>query len=157
MRKAEFDAFGYYRVPGGFALVTRIESIDGTTGLPFKGQARWGATATFAGLSFGSIFTSWRPKGVYRTFVFLLTDDPPMTQPMSSAEALATAQQWAMEGAPSLPPQIKAIRIGPHHVLIVMVYEFEKVEGGATTQFLPSRWPLDQHLSSLGVSLKPIP
>ena len=29
LRQADFDSFGYYRVPGGFALVTRIESLDG--------------------------------------------------------------------------------------------------------------------------------
>jgi hypothetical protein len=38
-----------------------------------------------------------------------------------------------------------------------MVYEFEKVEGGETKHFVPSRWPLDQHLSSLRMSLKPAP
>lgn len=156
IRSAEFDAFGYYRVPGGFALITRIESLDGETGTPLAGAARWGARATYAGLSLSAIFAITRASGFYRVFVFLLTDDPPMTQSVDSAQAFAIAQTWAMEGRPSLPAEIKALPIGQNHVLVVMVYEFEKVDGGETKHFRPSRWPLDQHLSTLGVSLKPV-
>jgi hypothetical protein len=154
MRSAAFDAFGYYRVPGGFALITRIESLDGESGAPLAGAARWGARATYAGLSLSSIFATTRASGFYRVFVFLLTDDPPMTQAVDSAQAFAIAQTWAIEGRPSLPAEIKVLPIGQNHVLVVMVYEFEKVDGGETKHFRPSRWPLDQHLSTLGVSLK---
>ena len=79
-----------------------------------------------------------------------------MTQSVDSAQAFAIAQTWAMEGRPSLPAEIKALPIGQNHVLVVMVYEFEKVDAGETKHFRPSRWPLDQHLSTLGVSLKPV-
>ena len=156
LREGEFESFGYYRVPGGFALVTRIENLDGATGAPLEGRARWATRQVYAGLSFSSIFAITRSAGYYRVFVFLLTDDPPMTQPIDPAQAFTIAQAWATEGRPSLPAEIKALPVGADHVLVVMVYEFEKVEGGETNHFQPSRWPLDQHLSTLGVSLKPV-
>jgi hypothetical protein len=155
LREARFDSFGYYRVPGGFALVTRIENLDGTTGEPFAGAARWATQKVYAGLSFSSIFAITRSAGYYRVFVFLLTDDPKEPQPIDPKKTFEIARTWANEGSPSLPAEVKALRIGPNHVLVVMVYEFEKFEGGETNHFQPSRWPLDQHLSSLGAELKP--
>lgn len=155
LREARFDSFGYYRVPGGFALVTRIENLDGTTGEPFAGAARWATQTVYAGLSFSSIFAITRSAGYYRVFVFLLTDDPKEPQPIDPKKTFEIARTWANEGSPSLPAEVKALRIGPNHVLVVMVYEFEKFEGGETNHFQPSRWPLDQHLSSLGAELKP--
>ncbi|MFY9624994.1 MAG: hypothetical protein WAJ91_11475 [Rhodoplanes sp.] len=152
---ADYDSFGYYRVPGGFALVTRIESLDGATGEPLAGAARWGTRATYAGLSLSSIFAITRSAGYYRVFVFLLTNDPPMTQQTDPGKTLKIAEAWATEGRPSLPADVKSLPVGPNHILVVMVYEFEKFEGGETNHFQPSRWPLDQHLSSLGAELKP--
>jgi len=155
LREARFDSFGYYRVPGGFALVTRIENLDGTTGEPFAGAARWASQKVYAGLSFSSIFAITRSAGYYRVFVFLLTDDPKEPQPIDPEKTFEIARTWANEGSPSLPAEVKALPIGPNHILVVMVYEFEKFEGGETNHFQPSRWPLDQHLSSLGAELKP--
>jgi len=79
-----------------------------------------------------------------------------MTQQVDAEKAFEIAQTWATEGRPSLPAEVKVLPVGPDHVLVVMVYEFEKVEGGETKHFQPSRWPLDQHLSSLGAELKPL-
>jgi hypothetical protein len=155
LREARFDSFGYYRVPGGFALVTRIENLNGTTGEPFAGAARWATQKVYAGLSFASIFAITRTAGYYRVFAFLLTDDPKEPQPIDPEKTFEIARTWANEGSPSLPAEVKALPIGPDHVLVVMVYEFEKFEGGETNHFQPSRWPLDQHLSSLGAELKP--
>ena len=155
LREARFDSFGYYRVPGGFALVTRIENLDGTTGEPFAGAARWASQKVYAGLSFSSIFAITRSAGYYRVFVFLLTDDPKEPQPIDPEKTFEIARTWANEGSPSLPAEVKALPVGPNHILVVMVYEFEKFEGGETNHFQPSRWPLDQHLSSLGAELKP--
>lgn len=155
MRDADFDSFGYYRVPGGFALVTRIENLDGATGAPLEGLARWAMRQVYAGLSFSSIFAISRTAGYYRVFVFALTNDPRKPQPIDSAPVFTIAQAWATEGIPTLPSEIKAMPVGQDHTLIVMVYEFKKVDGGETNHFRPSRWPLEQHLSSLGAELKP--
>lgn len=155
LREARFDSFGYYRVPGGFALVTRIENLDGTTGEPFDGAARWATRQVYAGLSLSSIFAITRSAGYYRVFAFVLTNDPKEPQPLDPEKTLHVAQTWANEGSPSLPGDVKKLPVGPDHVLVVMLYEFEKVEGGETNHFQPSRWPLDQHLSSLGAELKP--
>lgn len=155
LREARFDSFGYYRVPGGFALVTRIENLDGTTGEPFAGSARWATRQVYAGLSFSSIFAITRSAGYYRVFAFVLTNDPKEPQPLDPEKTFDIARTWANEGSPSLPAEVKALPVGPDHVLVVMLYEFEKVEGGETNHFQPSRWPLDQHLSSLGAELKP--
>lgn len=155
LREARFDSFGYYRVPGGFALVTRIENIDGATGEPLAGAARWATQKVYAGLSLASIFAITRTAGYYRVFAFLLTDDPKEPQPIDPEKTFEIARTWANEGSPSLPAEVKVLPVGSNHILVVMVYEFEKFEGGETNHFQPNRWPLDQHLSSLGAELKP--
>lgn len=155
MKAASFDAFGYYRVPGGFALVTRVEALDGATGKPLPGDKRWGTYSSYAGVCFTCVFALTRSRGHYRIFVFALTDDPRMGSRISSAEMYRLATKWSIEGALALSPEIKAIPVGNQHMLIVMVYEFEKVDGGQTTHFFPSRWSLDIHLSSINASLKP--
>lgn len=144
--------FGYYRVPGGFALITRMEKLDTSTGGPLNGSSRWGPPAHYVNVKFEDIFAITRSIGYYRIFAFIVTDDPPFTKP--SSETYNYAERWAREGAPALPSEIKNHPIQSKHVLIVMVYEFEKTDGGNTKHVMSSRWSLDEHLRSLSVSLK---
>src|SRR5215510_14305544 len=161
LRRAEFDSWGYFRAPGGFALVTRVERLDGETGKQLAGDQRWSDRVAYASISPGAIlsaiFATSRPRGYYRVFVFLVTDDPPMTRPAGAAETFATASRWAMFGRSSLPNAIRTQPVTANHELIVLVYEFEKVQGGETTHYSPSRWSLDHHLETLGLSFKQRP
>lgn len=161
LRRAEFDSWGYFRAPDGFALVTRVERLDGETGKQLAGDQRWSDRVAYASISPGAIlsaiFATSRPRGYYRVFVFLVTDDPPMTRPAGAAETFATASRWAMFGRSSLPNAIRTQPVTANHELIVLVYEFEKVQGGETTHYSPSRWSLDHHLETLGLSFKQRP
>ncbi|MGZ8367258.1 MAG: hypothetical protein ACXWVK_00760, partial [Rhodoplanes sp.] len=116
LRDADFDSFGYYRVPGGFALVTRIENLDGATGAPLEGLARWAMRQVYAGLSFSSIFAISRTAGYYRVFVFALTNDPRKPQPIDSAAMFTIAQAWVdrRHSHASIGNQSYAGRAGSH-------------------------------------------
>ena len=157
LREARFDSFGYYRVPG---VARRLcpGHADRKPRWHNRRAFRWrralGVAEGLRGLEF-FLFAITRSAGYYRVFVFLLTDDPKEGQPIDPVKSFEISRTWANEGSPSLPAEVKALPIGPNHILVVMVYEFEKFEGGETNHFQPSRWPLDQHLSSLGAELKP--
>ena len=85
LRQADFDSWGYFRAPNGFALVTRVERLDGNTGLALAGDARCSDRTASASILPGAtrrvIFLTSRPTGYYRVMVFIATDDPPMTRP----------------------------------------------------------------------------
>lgn len=154
---ARYDAWGFYEVPNGFALVTRMEALDPGTGVPLAGDARWGTWEPYARLSIADIFALTRARGVYRIFAFVLTDQPVETHVASPDQTFEVAQRWAVQGADTLPADIRERPVGPGHTLLVMVYEFEKSGAGDTKHFLPSRWTLDRHLASIQVALKARP
>lgn len=156
---ATFDSFAYYPIKGGFALATRIEKLDTSTGKPLSGEARWGSGPEYVTSGyvdyFYRIFATSRPKGFYRAFVFALTTDPRMGARIPAVELHGLAEVWGIQGDPSLSSEIESLPVSAEHDLIVMVYEFEVTKGGPTKHYKRSRWSLDHHLSSLRVLLKP--
>jgi hypothetical protein len=154
LRGADFDTWGYFRTPGGFALVARAERLDPHTGTPLAGRERWSDQLSAAGITLGSIFAWSRPRGLYRTFVFILTDDPPMSRPLGPTETRELLGRWALTGRTSLPVSVQAEPLGAGHQLVVLVYEFEKAADGETAHNVPSRWSLDHHIETLRMSLK---
>jgi hypothetical protein len=156
LTKAEFDTWGYFRTPGGFALVTRTERLDAATGRPLAGHQRWSDQIAPAGIALSTIFGWSRPRGLYRVLVFILTDDPPMSRPLGAAETYELTRRWPLTGRASLPAAVRADVVGQSHQLVVLVYEFEKGQGSTTTHNVPSRWSLDHHLQTVRMSLKPL-
>ncbi|MFD2180581.1 hypothetical protein [Rhodoplanes azumiensis] len=155
---ADFDQINYYAVPGGFALVTRIERLDAVTGRPLAKPDRWPSRAVVAsaGISFWDIFGLVRTPGYHRIIVFVLTNKAVEMRPVGDDELQRLTEAWAQQGADFLDPEIRALPVTPHHALLVLVYEFERT-GEETRHLRPSRWTLDEHLESIGASLKALP
>jgi hypothetical protein len=158
LRQAQIESWGYYLVADGFAITTRVEQIDETTGVPLAGAQRWSSDAeprmalpTFL----GGLFTFRRPVGAYRTFVFVVTTDPVVSAPVpDEAELFKIAQKWAPTGAPSLPEKLQHWPLNDGYQLIVLIYEFDHVDSGRSHIYTPSRWSYDAHIRSAGIVLE---
>jgi hypothetical protein len=152
---AALDACGYaerawFSIPGGFALVTRLEQIN-DDGTPKSGAARWAAEPPrqIAGIRdyMRALFSA--PGGRFRVVVFLVTDEP--VGGGTPAPARAEAVGWLREGALSLPPEIAAQPLGDAHQAYAYIYEFEK-QGDAEARFLAeSRLTAQAHLNAAGL------
>ena len=157
LRNARFESWGFYRTPGGFAVVTRVEQLDSQSGMPLAGTARFPSEPRVASTNiFDALFTIRRPEGFYRTFAFVLTTDVRPGAPVTDEEQmLRIARGWAMAGAPDLPNELRGETISDAHRLFVLVYEFEHAVGGATHLIAPSRWSFDDHVRSAGIVIRP--
>lgn len=151
-----FDAAGYversyYRIPGGFALVSRIEHIraDAT---PFASPQRW--TVDSPQMREGlidfirALFNA--PPGFYRVIVFTVTD-----RDFSAREEAPTseeAQRWVSGGALRLPAEIGAQPYSTQHFASALIYEFERrADQPEASVRVPSDSPGRTHLERAGL------
>jgi hypothetical protein len=125
-----FDAAGYgersyYRIPGGFALVSRIEQIHADA-TPFEPPARWAAATPEVreGLIdfIRALFNA--PPGYYRVIVFAVTDQDfaASAREPTSEEAM----EWLSGGTLRLPAGIGELPYSPRHYTTALIYEFER-------------------------------
>lgn len=122
-----YERFAYFRVPGGFALVTQLEQIQ-ENGEPVKpSSARWNAAiagprpfdlATYIHRLF------FARVGYYRVLVFTVLGEPITL----GGDTLAEDPDWIGEGATGLPRVLKEERFTEDHDVTVLVYEFERHE-----------------------------
>jgi hypothetical protein len=156
LNRAKYESWGYYLAADGFAVATRVEQLDNSTGVPLAGAGRWPSDPRLASSSgfLGGLLTFSRPVGAYRTFVFVVTTDPVISQPTTDeAKFFEIARHWAPQGAPSLPDNLRRLSLGAGYQLIVFVYEFEHAAGGKTQLNVPGRWSFDAHLANAGIVL----
>ncbi len=122
---AGYGESSYYRIPGGFALASRIEHIraDAT---PFAAPERWAVDTPRVREGFidyiRALFNA--PPGFYRVIVFVVTD-----QDFAAAEQAPTsaeARAWVTGGGLRLPERIATQPYGPHHYTSALIYEFER-------------------------------
>lgn len=125
-----FDAAGYgersyYWVPGGFALVSRLEQIrpDAT---PLAPPARWAVDTPAVRAGFidhiRALFNA--PPGFYRVIVFVVTD-----QDFAAGEREPTSREartWISSGALRLPASVGAQPYTAEHYTTALIYEFER-------------------------------
>ncbi|MBB5340040.1 hypothetical protein [Tunturiibacter gelidoferens] len=116
----------YYSVPGGFALVTRIEQID-STGAPLPPPDRWAlgkvqlrqpSLQEWAKALFNA-----RP-GFYRVIVFVISN-----KPFSQSGAMpdqTQARQWITEGSNVLDSSVASTPIAPGYNCTALIYEFRR-------------------------------
>lgn len=139
--------YGYYPVPGGFALATRLERIhpDGRAyGEP--GRWQWGQGA-LTGFDLGSYVRALFDveRGYFRVIVFLVTDAPFETA--AEAPSAEQALAWPGQGAPGLPAALRAARYGDEAYTAALVYEFESRGRGHAASFkTQSRLTGEAHL-----------
>jgi hypothetical protein len=149
--RAGYVERSYYWVPGGFALVSRIEQIrpDAT---PVDPPARWAIDSpqVRTGLIdyIRALFDA--PPGFYRVIVFAVTDQDFAAgpRPPSSAEA----QAWASSGSLRLPAALGSRPYTQDHYTTALIYEFERRADRAEAEIrTPSNTPGQVHLQSTGL------
>ena len=131
--QAGYEPPGYYAIPGGFALATRMEQIE-ADGTPVDAAQRWSTDAplpriTSLGDYLRALFTA--PEGYYRVLVFTFTD-----QPVAAASVKASdvdAQAWGALGGDHLPDSVASLPFSRRHRCLVLVYEFQKRAGSDAT------------------------
>jgi hypothetical protein len=142
----------YFGVPGGFALVTRLEQIN-PDGSSKSGDDRWATTTgplhkfsldAYLKALFGSA------PGYFRVIVFTVTDQPfsvtgnPITE--------GTAIGWLGEGLNRLSGEIAVLPYTANHACTALIYEFETAGGAnAPTVIVPGRLGGLVHLQKLGI------
>ena len=112
--EAAFDRTGYgersyYWVPGGFALVSRIEQISADAS-PIDPPARWAIETPRVRAGFvdhiRALFNA--PPGFYRVIVFAVTDQDFAAG--SRTPSSTEARTWASSGSLRLPAEVGAVR-----------------------------------------------
>ena len=143
-------AYGFYRAPNGFAVVSRLERIgdDGTRigddGLPAPAAGEpFRFNATMAALAAA-------PAGFYRIIVFLVSDGTlvPSARPLQEAEAGALVDG----GASALPDDFNDRPLTDAHFVTALIYEFRRGEAERDVATLyPGRFNGVDHLRSAGL------
>lgn len=124
--QAGYGEKSFYRVPDGFAMVSRIEQFypDGT---PKEPPDRWAATVrpprNFSLTSyFEALFTA--QEGHYRIIVFIVTSQPFGQTPQAVTPDEANA--WVAKGSQVLPATYRELPYTDNHYCIALIYEFEQ-------------------------------
>ena len=136
LSRAGYDDVGYYGVPGGFALVTRLEQVD-AGGRALGGSARWSTRVQPAGgfslLRLIRALVAAEP-GHFRTLLFIVTSQPFATS--ARRAKLETISQWSSAGLNLLPPPVSRQSFTGDHRVTALVYEFEKAPGAREASLL---------------------
>lgn len=151
-----FDAAGYaersyYRIPGGFALVSRIEQIREDAS-PFLPPARWAVGAARVREGFidhiRALFNA--PPGFYRVIVFAVTDEDFAAG--ARAPTATEAREWITGGGLRLPEGIALQPYGARHYTTALIYEFERRgEQAQAAMRVPSPATGRMHLEKAGL------
>lgn len=146
-----FDS-SYYVVPGGFALVTRIEQIndDGTSReepqrwlLEEKRPLKFSLSAFL-----DALFRA--PPGYYRVIVFIVTPNPVVQSETKVKEE--EASRWVGGGADRLPEQIGTLDFSQQYACTALVYEFRRrTESDKPTVLDPGNIQGRTHLMKAGI------
>ena len=126
----------YFQVPGGFAVVTRMEQFnkDGSS----KSEAnRWKTRPvrdeTFSISGYLSSFFTTEP-GYFRLFAFIVTDVV-VTTDQKRLLSREEATNWLNEGACRLPEAISSKPFGKNTGVTALVYEFRVPESNRQPVF----------------------
>ena len=143
----------FYGVPGGFAIVTRMEQFyaDGRSKEP---PARWAADIQPLKLSQTSILgyleaLLWAPPGYYRVVLFVVTSSSWDKPGPKAAEAVVNA--WLDGGQYGLPKTLRGMPFEEECKCIALVYEFKQTVRGQPASFddhsiLPARNHMEKSL-----------
>jgi hypothetical protein len=153
---AALDRAGYversfYRAPGGFALVARLERInaDGSPDPSFRFLSPSADEPFDLGTYVQSLF--FTPEGFYRQIVFVVSD-----QPFTSSGVAPTAgdaDAILARGATGLAQDIEAAPMSEGHQVIALIYEFKKGAADGDVAILnPGRLGAVAHLAASGIA-----
>jgi hypothetical protein len=136
-RSAGYGQLGYYAVPSGFAMATRLEQFD-SDGTPLPIPARWSSDVAppkvFSLVSYLRALFGANP-GHFRVIVFAVTSAPVAADPHKTVNR-DTASLWPTGGASRLPVSYKSIRyVDDEYSCTALIYEFEVDAPGAQPVF----------------------
>jgi len=125
-RNGGYSQTGYYSVPGGFALVSRLEQFK-PNGLPADGPYRWTEqieTPRIFSLDYLAALIKGK-VGRYRVIVFVVSNDF-FSQASGKRVDSELARKLAIEGASALPESVGSLPYTDSHSCTALIYEFEK-------------------------------
>lgn len=151
LRRASYE-YSFYRAPGGFAVVARLERIadDGT---PMTGDTRFLPPDAEAPFSFTDYIAQlfFAPAGYYRMIAFVVTD----RAFAATGKTLAASEAATLltQGAVALPVSFARDEFTPEHAVHALVYEFRKGEGeGDVATLHPGRLTGETHIERAGLA-----
>jgi hypothetical protein len=129
LSEAGYSERSYYAVPGGFALVTRVEQIE-DDGRP-KGERRWAMdTVVRAEFSLETVLEALRAlfarrAGLFRLLVLVLTPEEWIP---AAGEALDAEETRGLVAAGLVRPprELTGLALTDDHHVTLLVYEIEK-------------------------------
>ncbi|WP_156955538.1 hypothetical protein [Polaromonas glacialis] len=152
LREAGHFEASYYGVPRGFALVTRLESIQ-ADGMPKPGSLRWDTESRngkFFSISsyIEALFRA--PVGRYRVIVFVVTSE--QFAAVDAQLGRDDATRWLREGTNTLPLDLLLQPIEPGTLCTALIYEFWK-DGNLNQSLLlhPGSISADRHIVGTGL------
>lgn len=152
LRTAGYTEYSYYRIPDGFALVTRIEQIN-DDGTPLDSSARWSIDISplnsFSLLEYIRALFSAR-SGYFRVIVFTVTSNPFIQSEnrVRRSEVIA----WLRSGFNILPHEVGELLYTQRYHVTALIYEFEKPRAAQNAEFLePGRMDGISHLRQAGI------
>jgi len=149
LQRGGYNAFSYFRAPGGFVMTTRVEAIN-IDGAP-RAWRRWSPEVT-------SVQGQWPyrlfqgitsdKEGYYRLLAIFVTTDvsgPDESKPVD----LALMKRW-LNGATGLFPDLIDKPIPKHEVYYIYLYELHQQEGKQAEQITPAA-DISEQLRRTGV------
>ena len=146
---------GFYCVPGGFALATRVERIEPLTKTPWPGDRRWETGPEplldfHDGLSLHNIMEALTAAdaGRYRMIVFYVTNinvQPTDAMPTPDFASLPSG------GDDQLPHDFDHVTFGPDYRVRAFVYEFRRASVHTSASFVAQTLPTLTHLQRAGI------
>jgi hypothetical protein len=129
LEAAGYAEYSLYSVPGGFAVVARLERMD-ADGRPVAESLRFLPPETPEPFSLATYVQGlfFAPEGDYRQIVFVVT--PMVIQATAPAPTEAQAQKILWGGGDRLPDAYKAMPFADDDQVTALIYEFHK-GGGA--------------------------
>ena len=157
LTNASYGEFTFYRVPNGFALVSRFEQIL-SDGKPAPGGARYPPPDGRTPLSFDQYLASLfvAPVGHYRQIVFVATNEPFVAN--GKAMSADVANQLLRNGANELPETFNRMVFGSDYALTPLIYEYEKSgRNGPMVRLQTSPLTPRSHLAPILLALSAAP
>ncbi len=151
LEKARYFEYSFYRAPGGFALVARLERMT-SDGRPLPEEFRFlqpGSQEPFSlAVYVKQLF--FAPEGFYRQIVFVASDQP-FTATGARLDAKGAAQ-LLRGGANRLSGDYETLPLTPTHRVSVLIYEFRKgAREGDVATLTPGRLGARTHLDRAGI------
>ncbi len=147
---AGYPEYRFYSVPGGFALVVRLEQFE-SDGRPGPEADRFVYPDVDQPFRLSDYVAQlfFAPDGYYRLIVFVVTDRD--IRPGAPAPRLVAAERWLEMGSSRLPDDYDRMMFTPKHQLAALIYEFHKHGREPIATLEPGRLDARTHLRKSGL------